>query len=181
MTLSVALLRGINVGPTTRLSMVDLREALASLGYSNIRTVLNSGNAIFEGAAGPPAQEAERIHAALEARLGLRIQVLVKAGKEIAAIVGENPLTGMASNASRLILTFTQERSSLTRLAGLVQKDWSPEALAVGKHAAYMWCPNGTIASRVAQEVGRTLGELGTTRNWSTVEKIHGLLSEEGN
>ena len=45
----VALFRGINVGKAKRVAMADLRELLGELGYSEVATLLNSGNAVFTG------------------------------------------------------------------------------------------------------------------------------------
>src|SRR5204863_1567267 len=43
----VALLRGINVGTAKRVAMADLRQLMTGLGYSDVRTLLNSGNVVF--------------------------------------------------------------------------------------------------------------------------------------
>ena len=48
MTGYVALLRGINVGKAKRIAMADLRALLEGLGYTHVKTVLNSGNAVFD-------------------------------------------------------------------------------------------------------------------------------------
>ncbi|MGH7659270.1 MAG: DUF1697 domain-containing protein, partial [Gemmatimonadales bacterium] len=42
----VALLRGINVGTARRVAMADLRALMESLGYTGVRTLLNSGNVV---------------------------------------------------------------------------------------------------------------------------------------
>jgi uncharacterized protein (DUF1697 family) len=62
------------------------------------------------------------------------------------------------------------------RLERLLQQDWSPEALALGAHAAYLWCPAGFIESRLARTAERALADsLATTRNWATVLKLDAL------
>ena len=52
---------------------------------------------------------------------------------------------------------------------------WVPEALAIGARVAYLWCPEGVLASRLWKAVGRVLGDAVTTRNWATVTKLHAL------
>jgi len=47
MTVCVALLRGINVGKAKRIAMADLRALIEGLGYTDVRTLLNSGNVVF--------------------------------------------------------------------------------------------------------------------------------------
>ena len=61
----VALFRGINVGKAKRIAMADLRALLEKLGYTDVKTLLNSGNAVFTGAAGAADKHAERIRAAV--------------------------------------------------------------------------------------------------------------------
>ena len=60
----VALFRGINVGKATRIAMADLRALLASMGYENVQTLLNSGNAVFDSSGTASHKHAARIQAA---------------------------------------------------------------------------------------------------------------------
>jgi hypothetical protein len=46
----------------------------------------------------------------------------------------------------------------------------------VGKDAAYVWCPNGSLESKAGVAVMSSLGESCTTRNWATMQKIDALL-----
>ena len=174
----VALLRGINVGRAKRVAMADLRELLASLGYTDIRTLLNSGNIVFSAAKGTPKAHAQKIGDAIEAKLGISCTVVVKTAADIASVIAEHPLKKSAGDPSRMLVLFTQTDASLATLAEHAGRDWSPEAFAVGKHAAYLWCANGVIDSQMAKVVGRAAGEHGTTRNWATVEKLHALAQE---
>jgi uncharacterized protein (DUF1697 family) len=176
MTRHVALLRGINVGRARRVAMSDLRSLLTSLGYTNARTLLNSGNAVFDAPSGRPAEIAAQIHSAMAARLGVSAQVVVKPACDISASVAENPWTLTVTDPSRLLVVFTQTRDDLASLAQLKPRDWAPEAFALGAEAAYLWCADGILQSKLAQDVGRLLGERGTTRNWSTVLKLDALI-----
>lgn len=66
MTVCVALLRGINVGRAKRVPMADLRKLIEALGFSNVRSILNSGNAIFEAARPAPEKVASEIERAIQ-------------------------------------------------------------------------------------------------------------------
>ena len=59
MASQIALLRGINLGPTNRVSMPDLRAHLAELGYGEVRTVVQSGNIVLESDADPEQLSAD--------------------------------------------------------------------------------------------------------------------------
>jgi uncharacterized protein (DUF1697 family) len=98
-----ALLRGINVGRARRLAMADLRSVMTGLGYTNVRTLLNSGNVAFD-ASGTNATEAARcMERALTDGLTVSARVIVLTSEELAAAVDDNPLCAVADNASRQI------------------------------------------------------------------------------
>jgi uncharacterized protein (DUF1697 family) len=172
MTECIALLRGINVGKAKHIAMADLRELVAGLGHANVRTVLNSGNVLFGAARGDAGRLAAAIEAAIAARCGFASRVVVVTAADLAAIVRENPLLGVATNPSRLLVAFVAKPAALDAAGPLLREAWAPDALAVGSRAAYLWCPDGVTGSRLAQAFGRQLGEAATTRNWSTVLKL---------
>lgn len=176
MTLFVALFRGINLGRTKRVAMADLRKLLESLGYRDVRTLLNSGNAVFDGASDLPAKHAKRIREAVASELGVDAHVVIKSAKDIAAAVAGNPLKGQVDDPSRLLVALTNDPKALAKLASLGKEEWAPEKVHVGKHAAYVWCANGILESKATAALMKGLAGTGTTRNWSTIGKIHAML-----
>ena len=166
------LLRGVNVGRSTRVAMADLRALVEQLGYRGVRTILNSGNVVFAGPRASVARVAGQIERALAKHLGVPVTVVVLTAPEFADAVAANPLVKIASDRSRLVFAVPSNPKDLVRLNPLIEKDWAPEALAAGPRAAYFWCPGGFIDSPVAEAVRRTLGDSATMRNWATVGKI---------
>ena len=176
----VALLRGINVGRAKRVAMADLRSLVSGLGYRDVATVLNSGNVLLTAPGVAPGDAAAAIEGALAARLGVRARVTVLRAEELAAAVADNPLQGLATDPSRLLVAFLQSPADRSRVEPLLAEDWSPEALALGRRVAYVWCPAGVLASRLHEAVGRALGDAVTTRNWATVTRLHALAGASG-
>jgi uncharacterized protein (DUF1697 family) len=175
----IALLRGINVGKAKRVPMADLRALMEGLGHANVRTLLNSGNAVFDARGGTPAALAGTLRAAIFDKLGVDCEVIVKTAGELDAAIAEHPLRGHANDDARLLVMFVQAPSTLAELKALESTDWSPEAFAVGAQAAWLWCADGIIESRVAKAVGKVLKDRGTARNWATVTKLQALASGE--
>src|SRR5262245_61698258 len=105
----VALFRGINVGKAKRIAMADLRVLLEKLGYTEVSTLLNSGNAVFTGDSATPVKQAERIREAVAKQLGVDALVLVKRAQDIAAIIQGNQLGKVATDHSRLLVAMTPE------------------------------------------------------------------------
>ena len=174
----VALLRGINVGNAKRVAMADLRALVGKLGYRDVRTLLNSGNIVFTGPSALQVAVAARIEAALSRRLGVSARVTVLTAAELAAAAADNPLVEIAANPSRLLVAVLARSADRSRLIPLAKQDWAPEALAIGARVAYLWCPAGIIASRVAKAVGHVLGDAVTMRNWATCTKLINLSAE---
>lgn len=172
----VALLRGINVGRAKRVAMADLRKLLGDLGFAQVRTVLNSGNVVYDGGTVTPTEAASRIEEALVLKLGVAARVTVLSASQFAELFEQNSLAP-AADASRLLTLVLNNPADVQRLAPLLQQPWQPEALALGRWAAYAWCPDGVLASKVVAALGVLLGDGVTSRNWATMQKLHALLN----
>lgn len=173
-TSSIALLRGINVGRAKRVAMADLRQLMEDLGYTNVRTLLNSGNAVFDAPARKRAAAAKAIEEALVLKLGVVSKVMVMSCAELDAVIEGNPLVAQSTDHARLI-TFLCPASECERVATLAERDWSPGALAIGTRAAYVWCPEGVLESAAAAAIGKALGDVATARNWNTLLKLQAM------
>ena len=162
--------------------MADLRALLASssLGYQNVQTLLNSGNAVFSGASEPADKHADRIRQAVAKKLGVDALVIVKSAKDIAGAIEGNELGAIATDPSRLLVAFTNDSKVLASIKILARSEWGAEKIHVGKHAAYLWCANGILESKAAVALLKGLDGTGTTRNWATLTKIHGLMATPG-
>ena len=174
----VALLRGINVGTAKRVAMADLRGVMTGLGYADVRTLLNSGNVVFTA---PPrsGDPSKRIQQEIENRLGVSSRVTVLTAAELEVAMRGNTLLKVASHPSRLLVGALATRDDRSRLEPLTRKRWGLERLALGERVCYLWCPDGIIKSPLMKEVGRALGDAITSRNWSTMQKLRGLVQAE--
>ena len=177
MTVHVALLRGINVGKAKRVAMADLKAVAESLGHGNVKTLLNSGNLVFESKSGKPLAIGRALERAIEAKLGVTSRVTVLTAAELEAIARANPLVKQATDPSRLLVTVLADATLCARLGDIGKGKWKPEAFALGERAAYLWCPPGQLDSPLAKAVFKALGDGATSRNWATIEKLRALAS----
>lgn len=171
-----ALLKGVNVGKGNRVPMAELRALLEGLGCTAVRTLLNSGNAVFT--AKPVGDHGGRIRAALAARLGVDVAVIVKTAAELDAIAAESPLAEWGEEPSRLLVAFTADPAALAGLAPLAELVAPPERFLLGRHAAYLGCGNGILACKAADALLGRAGRAATTRNAATLAKLLALLKE---
>jgi uncharacterized protein (DUF1697 family) len=171
----IALLRGVNVGRAKRIAMADLRKLVGDLGFSDVRSVLASGNVVFSAPPLDPADAALAIEEALVLKLGVAARVMVLGSDELSTIIEGNPLLALATDHSRLITFILADPAMGHLLAPLCEQDWGPGALALGQRAAYVWCPKGVLESPAAALVGKQLGDNTTSRNWNTLCKLQAL------
>lgn len=171
----VALLRGINVGRNKRIGMPELRAALAAAGYSDVKTLLASGNVVLSASTGDAASVVDGVERVVVDRFGHDVRVVVRTAAELAAVAEACPMPE-PPDGSRFMVAFLSERVG--------EKLPPPDAGAIGDDRwwarpgeVYVWCPKGLLDSpamahleRVAKGVTHT-----TVRNVNTVAKLAAL------
>src|SRR5688572_18163414 len=169
----IALLRGINVGKAKRVAMADLRAVIESLGYTDARTLLNSGNAVFASKRPLSGKAAEELRAALVKKTGVSSRFTLRSAADLDDVIRKNPLLEVANDHTRLFAAFVNDPDDMARVKPLAKQQWKPEAVAVGPGVIYIWCPNRLLESKAQEAVGKLLGDGVTVRNWATVVKIN--------
>jgi uncharacterized protein (DUF1697 family) len=182
MTLFLALLRGINVGPRNQVKMADLQQACTALGLQKVETYIRSGNVIFTS----PLIEPE-LHAQLETHLaetfGFPILVLLRTAAEIARIVADCPYSPAEQAAAQ---TANQEGESF--YVSLFATEAPAEILArlealrtptddfrLQGRELYLLLRHSIRNSKLAAALPQIWGT-STVRNWNTLTTLHGLL-----
>jgi len=168
----VALFRGINVGGRNRLPMQALRDILAGLGCSGVKTYIQSGNAVFNADDDSP-ELSEGIAAAVDDRFGFRPRVLILEAAEFNDVVAGNPWPEADTGAVHV--WFLAESPPAPNLAALAALRAATECFELGEHAFYLLAPDGIGRSKLAARAERALGIDATARNWRTVMAIRDL------
>lgn len=179
MATQIALFRGINVGKAKRIAMADLRTMFETLGYTNVRTLLNSGNVVFDAGRSSTKVNAKRIAGALIEATGVSANTLVLTASELDAAAAGNPFLDRMDDPSRMLLGFMTAGADRAPLQALVDAATADEHVTLGEDALYLWCPKGILDSAFAAKlVGPKFRDLITSRNWSTVCKLQVLAAE---
>lgn len=172
MTRQIALLRGINVGRNNRIAMADLRELLGGLGYTDVKTHLMSGNAVFTTTKTPKAV-AQELARAIDKELLPGIKVVVRSRSELAKVVADNPLPNAAQDGSKFLVVFLSAKVDLATVKDIEPADFAPEEFRLGGREIYLWCRNGIQGSELSKALSeKRLGVTATARNWNTVTKL---------
>jgi uncharacterized protein (DUF1697 family) len=178
----VALLRGINVGPTTQVPMALLRDVAEGLGLRDVATHLRSGNLIATAEADRVERLGDELGAALRDALGFDVPVLVRTRDEIAAVLADDPLGEVAADPARHVVVFLATPVVPEEVRALLPGDVGPEAVHITPRHIQVWAPAGVSRSPVLAALTAPRGPAagGTVRNRRTVAALLGLLDATG-
>lgn len=169
----VALLRGINVGGRNRLPMDELARSFEHAGCASVKTYIQSGNVVFVAAPSIALKVRESVAAAVSARVGTDIPIVLRSAADLARVVGENPFLGESQDPRALHVGFLADKPSQERVSDLDPDRSPPDEFAVRGKEIYLRLPNGMSGTRfTASYVERVLATPATFRNWRTVENL---------
>ena len=171
MTDYVALLRGVNVGGVT-IKMADLAEVVRGLGYTNVKTVLASGNVLFTTPDAAPAAK-KTFEAALRERFGYEAWVHVLTVDAIRQIIAAYPYPRAAERHAYVVFAVKPEvRAELLA----VKLDPAIEQAKGGDGVIYWSVPKGsTLDSAMGKAQSKAAYKPWiTTRNLNTLERLAG-------
>ncbi|MEU8772552.1 DUF1697 domain-containing protein [Streptomyces sp. NPDC048606] len=174
-TTYAALLRGINVGGNKKVPMAELRTVLEGLGHRDVKTYLQSGNAVFTAERADPGALARQLETAIEAHFGFRVACLVVDGPHLRAVAEACPFPAAELEGRQLHATFFSRQPDPERFAALDARAFLPEEFRVGDRVLYLYAPDGLGRSKLAEALARPAVVKGldvTTRNWNTVAKL---------
>ena len=174
----VALIRGINVGRAKRISMLDLRTLLESLGYAKVRTHGQSGNAIFSSGRRTAAAIEDEISTRISITFHMDASVLVRTASEFMAAIDANPFVARGVAPAELHVAFLNAEPAAAKRAGVDRNAFQPDEFAFGKRVIYVRLPNGVMGSTLP-DWERALGVRVTQRNWNTSTKLRDLLGQQ--
>lgn len=173
----VALIRGINVGGNKKLPMEDLRASMASLGYTDIATYIQSGNVVFTSPTDDSTAAARAIELTIEQDTGLNVSVMVLSRDQLAAVIEQNPFPDATVQPTELHVSFLSAPPDKQLVDGIDPHQFEPDEYRLGEQVMYLWCPHGVGRSKLAAYPWeRRLGVRATLRNWNTVTKLLSML-----
>ncbi|MFJ8132333.1 DUF1697 domain-containing protein [Streptomyces hydrogenans] len=176
MTTYALLLRGINVSGHRKVPMAELRALLEELGHGDVRTYLQSGNAVFTTDDDAPQDTlAAAIEDAIERRFGFRCDCLVRDGAYLAAVAEACPFPAAELEGKQLHAVYYSAPVTPDRFAAVDAEAHRPESFALGDRVLYLYTPDGLGRSKLAEAVLRpslNKGVVATARNWNTVRRL---------
>jgi uncharacterized protein (DUF1697 family) len=180
MPVVISMLRGVNVGPHKRIKMDALRAVYESLKLEDVRTFIQSGNVIFRTKEKNLPALPRKIQAAIEAKFGFRVEVILRTADELRQAIAANPFGKRRDvEPGKLLISFLEAepgadaRSALERL-----KDY-PEELHLKGRELYIYFPDGAGKSKLPWSSLEKLFQVtGTARNLNSAVKMLAIAEE---
>ena len=173
MPAQIALLRAVNVGGS-HVAMADLRGMFEALGFAHVRTVLQTGNVLFEGGSRTGAALESFLEAETRKRLNLGSDYLVRSTAEWIDLVAANPFPDEARrDPSHLVVMPLKTAPGKREVATLEAAIEGREVLRAKGRVLYVVYPDGIGRSKLTVSlIEKKLNTRGTCRNWNTTLKL---------
>ena len=176
----IALFRGLNVGGSNILPMNELVTVLKKIGARNVKTYIQSGNAVFQGEETNALLLSNKISAAIKKSHGFEPQVLLLESVEMERAVESNPFPEAESEPKALHLYFLEAMPENPDFDALASIKSNRERFALKDRVFYLQAPEGIGRSKLAAKAEKLLGVSATARNWRTVCKIMAMAKQSG-
>ena len=182
MPIYVSLLRGINVGGHKKIKMADLRELYESLGMRQVRTLLQSGNVVFEAEETDLAQLKQRLEAGIIERYGFEAQVILRSLADFRATLARHSFTSaQLERGNHALIVFLSAVPDPAAIEALRENNPGREVISAAGDALYVFYTDGAARSKLdTKRIERALNLVASARNWNTCQRILKLLSELG-
>ena len=180
MSMQVAMLRADRTGNINQEAMCTLCRVLADLGFTEIRSLLQSGNLVFRGE-GPSGQALEQLlESGIRDRLGARVTLFSRTAEEWRAVVAQNPFREeVVQEPGHVMMMFLKQAPAESRLEALRLASIGPERCAADGRQLYVLHPNGVAGSHLTRTlIEHQLGTPVTSRSWHTILQVRRLMHD---
>ena len=159
-------------GGRNSLPMKALSTLLESLGCSDVKTYIQSGNVVFDHPSSESKKLSRDISAAIDNEFGFLPKVLILTAAELQHAVDDNPFADAATEPKTLHLWFLAEKARNVDLNSIESLKSASESFVLADRVFYLHAPDGIGRSKLAAGIEKLLGIATTARNWRTVSKI---------
>jgi len=180
MKTQIALLRAVNVGGTGKIAMADLRDFMEALGFTDVRTLIQTGNIGFESDTSSGAELEVFLEQEALNRLGLDTTFLIRTPGEWEDVIKANPFHDKARDDPRRLQVMALKEAPAAEKVQLLEEAISgPERVHAWDKHLFIDNPDGSGNSKLTNVlIERKLETRSTSRNWNTVLKISAMAQD---
>jgi uncharacterized protein (DUF1697 family) len=178
-TVYIALLHSIGIGGGRRLVMADLRRMAEALGLQNPRTLIATGNLIFETRATKSARLEAKLESAFAETFGRPVDIVIRDALQWRDMIAANPFfRESARDGSRVILRVARDPLGEEAVAALRERGVDGEQVKVVAGELWVYFSIEPVRSKlIGALTTKNLG-VGTLRNWNTVRRLGEMIGE---
>ncbi|MER9302268.1 DUF1697 domain-containing protein [Mesorhizobium sp. M0293] len=169
----VSLLYSITLGEGRRVVMADLKAMAEVLGLKNPRTLVATGNLVFEAPATNVADLEQRLEVAFEKTFGRHVDIIVRCAEDWLTLAAGNPFPDESAEAGDQVAVRVMRQpvpdDAITALKSYVGKDEKMQAVGGDIWIVFS---RATPSSRLLTATSHKRLGVGTSRNWNTVRKL---------
>lgn len=166
----ISLLRGINIGGHKKIKMDSLRDGFSSLGYTNIKTYIQSGNILFCSKEEDKTKLEREISSMIMDKYGFDVPVLVLNSDDLNEVITNNPFANSINHKKEFIhITFISNEVKEINYKEIESKKESEDEYKIINKAIYLYLPKGYGNTKIHSNFfEKLLKTQATTRNWKT-------------
>lgn len=174
MEIYISILRGINVSGQKSIKMADLKAMYEKLGFSNVKTYVQSGNVIFQSKEEKTEILELKINGQIKAEFGFEVPVIVMNINQLKTIIESNPLKNVPEKEEKFLhITFLSSVPEIINEESIFSKRAGEEEIVISSNAVYLYCPHGYGTSKLTNSYfEKKLNVTATTRNWKTANEL---------
>jgi uncharacterized protein (DUF1697 family) len=173
----VALLYSIGICERRRLVMADWRSMMEDLGLRNPRTLIATGNAIFECRVAAVRTLEHQLEVAFERRFGRRVDTIARAAAAFRRFATGNPFPRESErDGSRVAVRVMRKPIDQKSVAALTRYVTQDERLEVVQGDLWVHFTQDPTLSRLPPLLASKRLGIGTVRNWNTIRRINEML-----
>jgi len=176
----IALLRGINVSGKNKIDMKGLKAAFESLGFSRVKTYIQSGNIVFDSTEINKSELKVMIEEKIKYISGFPITVILRISNEMLIIINSNPfLKASKIDTNKLHVTFLSDKPTVSALNQIKEMQDEQDEFVISGQEVYLHCPKGYGRTKFSNAYfEKKLSVATTTRNWKTVTQLFDIVKD---
>lgn len=164
----IAFLRGINIGGR-KILMEDLQQVFEAMGFTNIKTLIASGNVLFNTSENNEVVLTKGIEESLEKHVGFAIPVMLRTKEELENLIAEDPFKNIVvEQGTRLQITLFD--SELNKVSPIQKKGFAVVYVGKRELGSVVYLTGKT--TDLMTFIDKNFGKDSTTRNWNTLQKL---------
>lgn len=176
----ISFLRSVNIAGHNLIKMTELSELFKKMGFSDVKTYIQSGNIIFSISDDLTSSDlSDNLEKAILGRFSLQIHVMTRTTRELSEMFSNNPyLKEPDFDPSKSAVLFLHEEPSDAQIQKVKDINYPPDRFKIIGKEIFIYCPNGFGRTKIYTNFfEKKMGVIGTGRNWKTVTTVLNLIT----